>query len=218
LLKNQYDQVKQNDQEFLENCHHCSSRALAKGSHRDHRHHWLTIIAACITVILVLAGAYALGVRSRHNADVIPSSAADLQIPKYACGTTVDEARALGCKFDVLAAAWMPEACLDEELTEEFRNRGPWQYFADASGKVELSEEELSMRVGPDGMFWTTQKWHVIHCAYQWRKMHRAMQSGRRIESSLADYAHTKHCGHVFLDRSPLENLLTEITVEYLSC
>lgn len=40
------------------------------------------------------------------------------------CGGSVVEAVSLGCKFDALSMAWLPEHCRDDELTAEFDTTG----------------------------------------------------------------------------------------------
>lgn len=134
------------------------------------------------------------------------------------CGSTLEEAKALNCEWDVMAAGWLPPACIDRELTEEFRAEGPWRYFADQNGTEELLEEELQYRLGEGNEYYASLRFHKTHCGYQWRKMHRAMQRGTKIENKLADYHHTLHCGYVNMQEGDLEDLLTIITVELMSC
>lgn len=134
------------------------------------------------------------------------------------CGNTIEEAKALNCTWDLLAMAWLPPACIDKALADEFRTQGPWRYFADPDGIEELFEEELQYRVGKGHEFYTSLKYHRTHCSYQWRKMHRAMQMGTKIENKLADYHHTMHCGDVIMQGGDMEDLLTKITVELMTC
>ncbi|KAK2605523.1 hypothetical protein N8I77_008356 [Diaporthe amygdali] len=134
------------------------------------------------------------------------------------CGSTLAEAQALNCTWDLLAAAWLPPACIDEELTADFRAQGPWTYFADREGTQELFEEELQYRVGKGNEYYTSLRYHKTHCSYQWRKMHRAMERGTKIENKLADYHHTMHCGYVQMQQGDMEDLMTKITVELMTC
>ena len=41
------------------------------------------------------------------------------------CGESVKEAISHGCKYDSLAAAWLPDWCRDDELLAEFEKLGP---------------------------------------------------------------------------------------------
>lgn len=65
------------------------------------------------------------------------------------CGNSTVEALSLGCKYDSLAAAWLPEHCRDEELTVEFETMGPgpngrWIYWADSDHAQEVNLEEIA--------------------------------------------------------------------------
>jgi hypothetical protein len=48
---------------------------------------------------------------------------------KNPCGHTPDEARARGCRFGMLNFAWVPEACYDEEIEEQFKKYAEWQIW-----------------------------------------------------------------------------------------
>ncbi|KUI72152.1 hypothetical protein VM1G_07808 [Cytospora mali] len=162
--------------------------------------------------------AYWKSVEPSSNSDNSPQPQSEDDDTIATCGSTVEEAKALNCTWDLLAAAWLPPACIDQELNEEFRNEGPWRYFADREGTEELPEEELPYRVGEGMEFYASLKYHKTHCSYQWRKMHRAMMRGTKIENKLADYHHTKHCGHVQMQQGDMDDLMTKITVELMSC
>lgn len=49
---------------------------------------------------------------------------------KDPCGHTAVEARARGCRFGVLNYAWLPEACFDEKMEEEFRTYTNWEFWS----------------------------------------------------------------------------------------
>lgn len=181
---------------------------------------WFTdaviIIAALLTTIGI--GVWAFRINSSNFSDVVQPGAT-INDFKYHCGSTIAEAKSLGCKFDLLSAAWVPPPCIDTELTEQFRREKDWKYYLDREGTMELPESELEFREGGvEGEFWATLEWHQVHCGYEWRKMHRALEVGGRVESALGEYHHTVHCGKVFKDRSPLDKLETKITVEFLTC
>lgn len=180
--------------------------------------HIILLIAttACCLAIISIAGVNVVGAKPY-------SSVQDICRERYtesvrSCGNSTTEAKALGCQFDLLSAAWLPEECQDRELTEEFRAAGPWKYFADSLGRIELREEELPERTGYDNGYRASRRWHTVHCAFQWRKMHRSIERGARMEDALRDYKHMMHCGEMFLMEGPWDELITEITVEFLSC
>jgi hypothetical protein len=79
------------------------------------------------------------------------------------CGKTVEEALAMGCKFDSHALAWLPEHCRDDELTAEFEKLGPlpdgsWELFATPDRTQPLNFSDISMK--PGTKFYMTMEWH----------------------------------------------------------
>ncbi|OCL04908.1 hypothetical protein AOQ84DRAFT_323709 [Glonium stellatum] len=117
-----------------------------------------------------------------------------------ACGNNAEEAIAMGCKFDILATAWLPDHCRDEALTEEFNHAGPgpdgeWPYFLDINGSIPLTVEEVSLL--PKGTFWYgVYNWHVRHCFFYWRKQYRARYQHNIVEGKYDSEFHIMHCLH----------------------
>lgn len=122
------------------------------------------------------------------------------------CGDSVAAARAQGCQYDTLAAAWLPLHCIDKDLVAEFDASGDgpggqWQYWADANHTRELTVDEVgALADTPGRMFYTTARWHFMHCFFYWRKLQRARTTGVRIERRYDNERHVKHCGKMFED------------------
>jgi hypothetical protein len=122
------------------------------------------------------------------------------------CGNSTAEAATLGCKYDSLAAAWLPEHCRDDELTEEFERSGPgvdgaWTYWADTAHTQEISVEEIAkMADNQELRFHMSGHWHVLHCIFYWRKEHRARFNGKMVEPRSDNEKHIKHCGQILQD------------------
>ncbi|KAB8238203.1 uncharacterized protein BDW43DRAFT_306889 [Aspergillus alliaceus] len=134
------------------------------------------------------------------------------------CGETVSEAIANGCRYDSLAAAWLSPACRNDELIGHFEHAGPnpdgsWLYYADKNKTQVLSLEEVSMLPETGGHFFTTHQWHLVHCAYYWKKMFLAIEKGTIIEHRYNNLAHLEHCEMMFLKRDPLDAIVTEVGV-----
>ncbi|PGG99375.1 hypothetical protein AJ80_09371 [Polytolypa hystricis UAMH7299] len=139
------------------------------------------------------------------------------------CGETVSEAISNGCKYDSIAAAWLPDACRDDSLIAEFEKAGPnqdgsWPYYTDRNKTRTLTVREVSMLPNSGGHFFTIHQWHLVHCAYYWKKLWR---SSRRsggggvvvVEQRYDTMAHIDHCEKMFLKRDPLDNMATEAGV-----
>ena len=129
-------------------------------------------------------------------------------------GTTVAEAIRRGCIFTPLAIAWLPPHCIDFELSDEFDVGGPgpngeWEYWANVNRTVPLSREEMGLLADVDGVFYTTQDWHITHCTYTWRKHFRQNVTGVTIERRSNGLDHIWHCEKVFQIRAGLQDIAT---------
>jgi hypothetical protein len=134
------------------------------------------------------------------------------------CGETVSEAIANGCRYDSFAAAWLPPACRNDELIDHFEHAGPnpdgsWPYYGDKNKTQVLSLEQVSLLPETGGHFFTTHQWHLVHCAYYWKKMFLATEKGTTIEHRYNNLVHLDHCEMMFLKRDPLDTIVTEAGV-----
>jgi hypothetical protein len=122
------------------------------------------------------------------------------------CGNSTTEALLLGCKFVPMAAAWLPRACRDDELSFEFDHAGPgpnnsWAYFADKPGTPELGLDEVALLADvPGALYFTTREWHIVHCVYYWKKLHRSRSTGVVVEPRYDSEKHIDHCLSLFFE------------------
>ena len=133
------------------------------------------------------------------------------------CGTTAEEARANGCIFDLLTLAWLAPACYEKDLSEEFLEVASEPFYYDIEGKHQIENYEiLSERTEPS---WTTRRYHIYHCSYGWRLMHKMIEQGRMLESGLSSYHHTEHCTDTLMNQTvPMEDVITRIIIMYPDC
>ncbi|KAK3313035.1 hypothetical protein B0H66DRAFT_384334 [Apodospora peruviana] len=134
------------------------------------------------------------------------------------CGASPAEAVALGCVFDALSSAWLPPHCRDPELTAEFQRSGPgpngaWSYFADASGKIPMTIDEIAALGGTDAKFYATREYHVTHCVFYWQKYWRMRDTGAVMEEMYDTLKHVRHCGRLILNPVPHGRVLIEVPV-----
>src|SRR3982751_1680124 len=54
------------------------------------------------------------------NSSIPTNKALALATKLLHCGNSTTEARALGCEFDPLTVAWIPEPCMYHQVTKEF--------------------------------------------------------------------------------------------------
>ncbi|KAK5949087.1 hypothetical protein OHC33_009828 [Knufia fluminis] len=140
------------------------------------------------------------------------------QRPSCNCGDTIDEAISNSCIYDEMAAAWLPPACRDDELSSQFSQSGPnsdgsWTYYGDKNKTVSMTAYDLSQLPLTGGHFFATHEWHVVHCSYYWKKMARARELGTVLEKRYDTDMHIGHCEMMFLKRDPLDKIVTEAGV-----
>ncbi|KAI1184154.1 hypothetical protein F5B17DRAFT_413197 [Nemania serpens] len=137
------------------------------------------------------------------------------------CGNTTAAARAMGCEYDEMAAAWLPAHCIDRELLDTFRKSGDgpdggWQYWSDSKHTRNLTLEEVgALADTPGSLFFTTFKWHTSHCFFYLWKIQRSRSTGVTIEARYDNARHTKHCGEMFEgDAHPKHPTLSYVTLD----
>ncbi|KAH8657807.1 hypothetical protein BX600DRAFT_514357 [Xylariales sp. PMI_506] len=116
-----------------------------------------------------------------------------------------------------MSFAWLPPACYDAELSAEFDAARNWTWYEDKEGNVSVPKSEVIRgdRLGLH-VFW---EYHLVHCTFMWKKMHRAVARGSFVDSLVADYGHTHHCSKMFfIDGIPDEDLHTFIKTKYPKC
>lgn len=148
----------------------------------------------------------------RQNSLSHPAAAAPLAATTTTSGTcgitpsdgTAADALARGCVYDIISGAWVPPACHDPALELDFlAHQPPWQWWADAERTRELSLADMKATGGVHGTgYFVTPEYHDYHCAYTWRKLHRALQAHRWIDSHIGQMSHTNHCSStIYRDR-----------------
>jgi hypothetical protein len=114
------------------------------------------------------------------------------------CGHSTDEARALGCQFDVLAYHWIPQLCFDNETNNEYQKKGSWLGYSDKEGTDILDLAGMSERT--DLPYYTSAREHVSHCAYTWRRQYKLFaKGGLYMDFNSLSYNHTIHCTEILM-------------------
>lgn len=113
------------------------------------------------------------------------------------CGTTPAEARANGCVFEMTGFSWLPKECADPIVEAEFLNAKDLQYYRDMNYTQEVSLEEVRRGDGPG--FFVKQDYHLAHCGFLFKKLHRAISQGKKVDGLISPVHHTGHCVHMLL-------------------
>lgn len=134
-----------------------------------------------------------------------PGKISTKQCGKTPSEGTASEAKALGCVYDIISGSWVFPECHDRELEDEFLAvQPPWHWWSDKEKEQEISVEEIRATGGlnPTGYF-VTPEYHDHHCAFTWRKFHRAIQGTKMIDEHIGGMRHTNHCSStMYRDRS----------------
>lgn len=77
------------------------------------------------------------------------------------CGTSMAEAMAMDCQYDILSSAWLPPRCRGEEVSAEFDKASPgpdgaWSYFADANGTNLIDPSTLGLLTNTRRAYYAT--------------------------------------------------------------
>ena len=86
----------------------------------------------------------------------------------------------MGCKYDVMMSAWVPEDCYDQEASEEFRESGI-VWYADRGGTIEVPLSVVA--TGDYDLLYTSVDFHFKHCSYLWMKQIRALVERKPIDN-----------------------------------
>ncbi|KAI0025856.1 hypothetical protein F4780DRAFT_233096 [Xylariomycetidae sp. FL0641] len=173
----------------------------------------LALLAFTCGVLVVLTAALAGWWLGNHGQSTGCSLRVAEQSPWAAVAASVDycggapgHARAVGCRFDVMTYAWQAPGCYDGELVDEFlaqpeedAGAGGWHWYADVNRTVEVPRDEVLL--GQHAALFVTSAYHRAHCAFMWKKLHRAIGRRRLVDSYIGNYAHTAHCADMLLGR-----------------
>lgn len=130
-------------------------------------------------------------------------------LPRCYCGESDFEAVSMGCIFDHLAVDWLPEECIDAEMTAEFVRSGPnpdgsWTFYADwdrvPESRLTSRQMEEYAKTGKD--YYATKGWHVAHCMFTLRKQFRARTIGTVLEPWNDKEDHVMHCLEYIMDNT----------------
>ncbi|KAG9240416.1 hypothetical protein BJ878DRAFT_526233 [Calycina marina] len=140
----------------------------------------------------------------------------------HQCGSTATEAFTTGCKFDLLSFAWLPSACTDEILTDEFLAREDWGWYRAPFPAGDKDRVSLEMvRQGTAGDLFVSKKYATTRCEFMWRKLQRFVD-GTGAEAADVDVAGQQllqNCSE-FLDpaHARVNSSLSLLIVSYPPC
>ncbi|KAI4211032.1 MAG: hypothetical protein LQ351_006152 [Letrouitia transgressa] len=181
---------------------------------KEDKSHLKRFLHPAIYTLLVLSivGLLAWNLLITHR----PYQDVQAEHPRTDCGSTVAEAREKGCHFDMMSWLWVPHECFDAELVEEFIALRDWDWYRNYTGGERVPLEEV--RTGMHDALWAPQQYHMFHCTYMWKKMHRAILRHGPLDDDVASFDHTVHCEKMLLEPGELAEVNTLVTAEMVGC
>ena len=138
------------------------------------------------------------------------------------CGSTRAEAVSNGCQFDMMSFCWLHPDCFDAELTESFLTSQAWSWYSDRDPTTGIAANEIPRDVAESANYdrlYVSWQYHLVHCVFMWKKLHRAISSTSPIDSYIGNLHHTNHCSDNLLRQDLGFNLTnTAIEVKYPYC
>jgi hypothetical protein len=120
--------------------------------------------------------------------------------PGTQCGDSWQEAKELGCHFDVMASRWYAPECFDQAALEGMLEEQPYVNFTWYADKehTKIYPSELVLR-GEFDKVYPSGDYHIYHCLYLWRRLHHAVLKNKPVDEDLFRYGHTLHCTRMIM-------------------
>ena len=116
------------------------------------------------------------------------------------CGSTPDEAKRLGCHFDMFSFAYYAPPCHAAALHASFlsthRGEIQWRHM----NYTPLSTDEVLRGIHTD-LRPISGQFHDLHCTYEWLRLVRALAEERPLDRKLSRFEHSRHCSGKLLER-----------------
>ncbi len=119
------------------------------------------------------------------------------------CGGSPAEARARGCKFDIMSFSWLPSECYDDQLHLNSAICGLGKWYSDPNSTESVVPEDI-VKLGEHEYLYVSAEYHFFHCTFMWRKMHRVALGLGSMDSYIYNYNHTTHCETMLHDKSSM--------------
>lgn len=143
---------------------------------------YLVTLLSCIPMLLLITPAQAYYVSQPVTPDNVQH-----------CGTSPDEAKQLGCYFDMFSFAYYRPACYNKDLHDDFlakhRHEIEWRHMDYSPLPTEEVLKGIHIDLRPiSGQF------HDLHCTYEWLRLIWALAEERPLDKKLSKFKHSHHC------------------------
>lgn len=175
--------------------------------------------AVILVLILVLGVVFSFSTMARYNSTLnsisFPRMSSSLNPSQRPCGGDPKSARDALCYFDPVTVAWLPSECHDYELTAEFWKEKERHFYARPGALLSLA----NVMQGQHTTVFVNGEYLRDRCLFAWRKAHRAVLAGTKIDGYSLDWGSLLQCEDYLLRRD--ESFVTglhAVNVSYPSC
>jgi hypothetical protein len=116
------------------------------------------------------------------------------------CGSTIEEAKQLGCHFDMYSFAYYPPACYNKAHHDDFLSIHRHDINWTLTDHTPIATSEVLAGIHMN-LFTTTWNFHDLHCTYEWQRLIRALAEKRPLDKKLSQNTHSYHCSEKLLER-----------------
>lgn len=133
------------------------------------------------------------------------------------CGSTVEEAHARNCFYDVMIGSWLLPECSDSELMETYLAERDWEFYKDEDLNETLPMDMLRLGEHLYPVYATIHQ-HAHHCAYVWEKQFRSILFNKKMDDLSGNTQHSHHCAQGLYTGMPGAKGNLGLEVKYFSC
>jgi hypothetical protein len=126
------------------------------------------------------------------------------------CGNNWQDAKRLGCHFDVMASRWYSHDCYNGAVLEQMMTEVDFEWFYDPE-HTKPAPRDLVVKGEFDEVY-PLYDYHIIHCLYLWRRLHSALVEHRHLDDDVYSYGHTLHCTRLTMGWKAEKNTTTIAT------
>ena len=134
------------------------------------------------------------------------------------CGSTPSEAKSKGCVFDLMNYAWTPKDCYDGELSQESLRSGPWNFYLDEAATTPVPGGQDLNVLGGLSTVWNGLDFHVAHCVYTWKLLHKSAINGQPLLDALISFNHTVHCSDLIQSYADRREVVSRTDLKFRPC
>jgi hypothetical protein len=113
------------------------------------------------------------------------------------CGNNWQEAKALGCHFDVMASRWYSHECFNGEVLSQMMTEVDFKWFWDKNHTLPV-EKDIVVK-GEFEKVYPLYDFSIMHCLYLWRRLHSALFGHRQLDNDVYSYGYTLHCTRLIM-------------------